>query len=74
MPAQSAPASLSIPLPIALCEDRMRKMIGFLKSGEGATVLGYSLLISSIAVVIVVTLQILGPNLATTFNDTAGYL
>jgi pilus assembly protein Flp/PilA len=52
----------------------MRKMIGFLKNESGATAIEYGLLASLIAVVIVAALQLLGPQLATTFNNVSAAL
>jgi pilus assembly protein Flp/PilA len=52
----------------------MRKLIGFVKQEDGATAIEYGLLASLIAVVIVVALQALGPQLVATFNKVTAAL
>jgi pilus assembly protein Flp/PilA len=50
----------------------MKKLMSFFKDEEGATAVEYGIMVALIAVVIIAAVVVLGTNLSSIFNYTAG--
>ena len=52
----------------------IKKLINFCKDEEGASMVEYGLLVALIAIVAIIGVGLLGKNLNTLFNTTAGHV
>lgn len=50
----------------------MKKLMSFFKDEQGATAVEYGIMVALIAVVIILAVTLLGTNLSSIFNYTAG--